>query len=69
MKNKAILTANGTILMSEVTISSIEYANLIAKAERIATLERLLKHSQYISIEEIQAVLCIKGKKGDAENG
>lgn len=69
MEISKVLTKDGVVFISKVTISSCEYKKFIAQAERIATLERLLERTPYISVDEIKAILGIESKKGDTENG
>mgnify|MGYP003435922694 CR=1 FL=1 len=50
-----------------VVLTKEEYADLLAKAERISTLERMFKASKYVSIEEVATVLGIEMKVTDDE--
>jgi hypothetical protein len=52
-----------------VVISREEYKELVEKAERIDTLERMFAESSILANREIKAILGIDTKKGDAESG
>lgn len=43
-----------------VVLTKEEYESLLRKAERIAVLEKLLKASRYVTVEECARVLDIK---------
>lgn len=45
-----------------VKISYSEYKELIAKAERIETVARLMRPNNYVSLDDIKSVLGIDGK-------
>lgn len=46
-----------------VKITLDEYSELIRKAERVATLERMFERTPYLSDQEIKAVLDIHTEK------
>lgn len=46
-----------------ITISISEYKALVAKAERIAATERLIANVEYVSTDDIKAVLNICTEK------
>lgn len=45
-----------------IIISVDEYKELVEKAERIAAVERVMNRADYVSQEDIYAMLCIKKK-------
>lgn len=45
--------------MNLVTIHIEEYKTLIKKAERIETLERLLRDTEYVTMKEVKTILDI----------
>lgn len=49
--------------VSTVTISSDEYKELLAVAERVATVKRMYEQSGYVSDEDVKIVLNINNKK------
>lgn len=53
--------------MNLVTIHIEEYKTLIKKAERIETLERLLRDTEYATMREVKTILDIdiKDREGD----
>lgn len=52
-----------------VVIDKEEYKELVEKAERIDTLERMFAESSILANREIKAILGIDTKKGDTESG
>lgn len=50
-------------LVSTVTISSDEYKELLAVAERVATVERMYEQLDYVSDNDIKVALNIAKKK------
>ena len=46
-----------------ITITLEEYRNLIAKAERIETVGRMIGSGNYVSVDDIKAVLDISKVK------
>lgn len=52
-----------------VVIDKEEYKELVEKAERIDTLERMFAESSILANREIKAILGIEVKNGDTENG
>jgi phage pi2 protein 07 len=52
-----------------VVIDKEEYKELVEKAERIDTLERMFAESSILAKREIEAILGIEVKKGDTESG
>ena len=50
-------------LVSTVTISSDEYKELLAIAERVATVERMYEQLDYVSDNDIKVALNIAKKK------
>lgn len=52
-----------------VVIDKEEYKELVEKAERIDTLERMFAESSILANREIKAILGIEVKKGDTESG
>lgn len=51
-----------------ITIAKFDYDSLLRKAERIATVERLVNSGEYVNQKEIAAVLGIvieDGEKND----
>lgn len=46
-----------------IIISVDEYNELVKKAERIATVERLVNSGDFVSEKNILSVLCIKKKE------
>lgn len=54
-----------------VKISFVEYKELIAKAERIAAVERLVNKSNYVSTGDIMIVLGldVERRSDDVQNG
>lgn len=48
-----------------ITITLEEYKDLLRKAERVATVERMVENSGYVSVEDVELVLGIKKEKGD----
>jgi hypothetical protein len=61
------MTEFKTELITTVTISSDEYKELLRKAERIATVERMIASTNYVNVEDIEVALDIK-KRGEKEN-
>ena len=55
--------------MNEITITITlnEYRSLIAKAERIATVERILANIKYATMEDIKTALNIREAKEDED--
>lgn len=51
-----------------ITINFHEYKELLKKAERIDTLERMYQNGCYLSNDDVIAVLDINNKKGETEN-
>jgi hypothetical protein len=49
-----------------IIISVDEYRELVEKAERIATVERLLKSDAYVSVKEVAAILAIDFVGGES---
>lgn len=43
-----------------ITITLEEYRNLIAKAERIETVGRMIGSTNYVSVDDIKAILDIE---------
>lgn len=43
-----------------ITITLDEYRELLAKAERIATVERMIDSTNYVNVDEIKAILGIE---------
>lgn len=54
--------------MNLVTIHIEEYKTLIKKAERIETLERLLRDTEYATMREVKTILDIQEKEGDDDS-
>ena len=52
-----------------VVIDKEEYKELVEKAERIDTLERMFAESSILANREIKAILGIEVKQGDTESG
>lgn len=46
-----------------IVISLEEYKELLAKAERIAAVERLLANLDYVRVEDIKVVLDVYSRK------
>lgn len=61
------MTEFKTELITTVTISSDEYKELLRKAERIATVERMLANLAYVNIDDIKVALDIQKAKGDED--
>ena len=51
-----------------ITITLDEYKELLKKAERIDTLERMYEGGCYVSDDDVKTVLGIKKAKEEAEN-
>lgn len=45
-----------------ITITLNEYNELIAKAERISAVERVLERTEFPTIEDVKAILDVKEK-------
>jgi hypothetical protein len=50
-----------------VVLTKDEYANLVRKAERISVLQKFVKESKYVSLEEVAWILGIELKGTDDE--
>lgn len=50
-----------------VVLTKDEYADLLGKAERISVLERVLKTTKYVTIEEVARILNIEWENTDDE--
>lgn len=50
-----------------VVLTKEEYADLLGKAERISTLERVIKTSKYVTLEEVTQILNIEWENTDDE--
>jgi hypothetical protein len=46
-----------------ITITLEEYKELLRKAERIATVERMIASTNYVNVEDIEVALDIKKAK------
>jgi len=46
-----------------ITITLEEYKNLIAKAERIETVGRMIDNTNYVNVDDIKAILGISGTR------
>jgi UDP-3-O-acyl-N-acetylglucosamine deacetylase len=51
-----------------ITITLEEYKELLRKAERIATVEKMLANLAYVNVDDIKVALDIQKAKGDKEN-
>lgn len=54
-------------MINLVTIHVEEYKTLIKKAERIETLERLLRDTEYATMKEVKTILDIDIKEKEGE--
>lgn len=54
--------------MDTITITLNYFTELVKKAERIETVKRMIVREDYVSIEDIQAVLDIEVEK-EKDNG
>ena len=52
-----------TRLTPTITIPSEEYKELMAKAERIATVERFLNSKIYVTMDDVKVILGIDYRK------
>ena len=51
-----------------ITITLDEYRELIAKAERIEAVGRMIDSTNYVNVDDIKAILGISECKGEKEN-